>query len=226
MASKEQRVRLLGSFRSPFVHRVQLALKLKGIEYEYIEEDLKNKSPLLLKANPVHKKIPVLIHGDKPVCESVVILEYIEETWPENPILPKDPYDRAQARFWAKFIDEKVLLACWTAYSTQGVQQAKALEEFQESLKTLERGLKGKFFGGENIGFLDIVANFLSLWMGVLGEAANIEHYDAEKTPLIHSWIQQMSSNEVVKESLPSRDKLLANFKVRREALLAPPTSS
>ncbi|KAL4186948.1 hypothetical protein AMTRI_Chr09g36720 [Amborella trichopoda] len=109
MASEEQIMRLLGTLASPFVHRVQLALKLKGIEYEFIEEDLKNKTPLLLETNPVHNKVPVLIHGEKSICESVVILEYIEETWPKNPILSEDPYKRAQARFWSKFIDEKVI---------------------------------------------------------------------------------------------------------------------
>ncbi|ERN10817.1 hypothetical protein AMTRI_Chr09g19210 [Amborella trichopoda] len=226
MASKEQRVRLLGTLGSTFAYRVQLALTLKGIEYEYVKEDLKNKSPLLLEANPVKKKVPVLIHGEKPICESVVILEYIEEIWPENPILPKDPYERARARFWAKFIDEKIVSACWTAYSTQGVQQAKALEEAQVALKALEGGIEGKFFSGENIGFLDIVANFIGWWMGALGEAANIKYYDAEKTPLIHSWIQEFRNVEVVKESLPSRDWLVAFFKGHREALLATAISS
>ena len=54
--------------------RVCIALALKGIDYEFIEEDIHNKSELLLQSNPVHKKIPVLIHNGKPICESMIIV--------------------------------------------------------------------------------------------------------------------------------------------------------
>lgn len=66
--AEENKVTLHGFWASPYSKRVELALKVKGIPYEYVEEDLKNKSPLLLHYNPVHKKVPVLVHNGKPIA--------------------------------------------------------------------------------------------------------------------------------------------------------------
>jgi glutathione S-transferase len=94
---------LLDNWASMFGMRVRIALAEKGIKYEYKEQDLSNKSDLVLK------KIPVFIHNGKPVCESLIIVQYIDEVWKDrSPLLPSDPYQRAQARFWADFVDKKV----------------------------------------------------------------------------------------------------------------------
>ena len=104
-------VKLLGAWPSPFVMRARIALNIKSVDYELLEEKLGSKSQLLLQSNPVYKKVPVLIHENKPICESLIIVQYIDEAWSSGPsILPSDPYDRAIARFWGVYIDDKVCL--------------------------------------------------------------------------------------------------------------------
>jgi glutathione S-transferase len=106
--------------------RVKIALAEKGVKYEYSEQDLRDKSALLLQMNPVYKKIPVLVHRGKPVCESLIIVQYIDDVWRgKTPLLPSDPYERAQSMFWADFIDKKVwiyipliLLNLWSPFDT------------------------------------------------------------------------------------------------------------
>ncbi|GAA0178999.1 transferase [Lithospermum erythrorhizon] len=105
-------VKILGNYYSSFVLRAKIALNIKNVKYENIEENLMNKSERLLKANPIHQKVPVLIHGEKKhICESLIIVQYIDEVWSSTTapsILPADPHDRAMARFWAAYLDDKV----------------------------------------------------------------------------------------------------------------------
>ncbi|CAK7346620.1 unnamed protein product [Dovyalis caffra] len=76
--------------------RVRIALEEDGAKYEYIEQDLRNKSPLLLQMNSVYKKVSVLIHNGKPIHKSRIVVEYIDEMWNDKShLMSFDPYERA-----------------------------------------------------------------------------------------------------------------------------------
>ncbi|KAL2245533.1 glutathione S-transferase U25-like [Sesamum indicum] len=150
---------LLGYDISAFAMRVRIALDEKGIEYEYREESMANKSPLLLEMNPVHMKVPVLIHNGKPISESLIILEYIDEVWNDkSPLLPSDPYQRAQGRFWADLIDKKIYInGGRLVWFSKGEKQEAGKKELMDGLKLLEEELGEKvYFGGDKFGFLDV----------------------------------------------------------------------
>lgn len=217
-------VKLHGSWPSPFNYKVIWALKLKGIPYDYIEEDLSNKSALLLQYNPVHKKIPVLVHGGKPISESMIILEYIEETWEQNyPLLPTDPYERAAAHFWIRFAEDKGP-AMWIVFRTSGKEQEKGIKDSLEMLRAIEEhGLAGdkKFFGGEKIGLVDIAFGGIAHWLGVIEDILGVKLLEPNTFPRLHAWIKNFKKVPIIKENLPTHDEMLVYFKRGREKLLA-----
>lgn len=219
----EKGVKVFGMWASPMVIRVEWALRLKGVEYEYIDEDLANKSDALLRYNPVHKRVPVLVHDGEPIAESAIIVEYIDEVWKDGyPIMPADPYERAQARFWAKYADEKCNAAMYPIFMTTGEAQAKAVQEAQQCLKTLEKALEGKkFFGGDAFGYLDVVVGWFAHWLPVIEEVSGVSVVTEEELPLMKAWFDRILDVDVVKETLPPRDKLVAANKARREQLLS-----
>ncbi|MBA0614869.1 hypothetical protein Godav_015105, partial [Gossypium davidsonii] len=209
-------VKLLGTWPSPFYYRVVWVLKLKGIAYEFIEEDLNNKGPLLLQHNPVHKKIPVLIHSGKSICESMIILEYIQEIWPQNSLLPADPYDRAIARFWIKFAEDKVNPLAFAGF--YGEEQKKAIRDSLEMLETTEEhALRDKtFFGGDKIDLVDIAFGQLSQWLQMVEDVTNVKLLDASKFPRLQRWINNFKQVPIIKENLPDYQEMFAYFKALR----------
>ncbi|KAF6162155.1 hypothetical protein GIB67_008284 [Kingdonia uniflora] len=214
-------LKLHGSIFSPFTWRVIWALKLKGLNFEFIQEDMTNKSDLLLKYNPVYKKIPVLVHGGKPIVESSIILEYIEETWPQNPLLPVDPYEKAVARFWSKFADDKILTLYYGFFMKVGEEQEKAVQEGLEILRNLEEHGLGdkKFFGGETIGLADVGLGWIAYWLNVLEEIVGIKLLEESKFPRLFEWTNNFKEISIIKENLPDRDEMMAFLKSRYDGL-------
>ncbi|XP_011012342.1 PREDICTED: probable glutathione S-transferase [Populus euphratica] len=212
-------VTLLVFWASPFGMRVRIALAEKGVKYEYSEQDLRNKSALLLQMNPVHKKIPVLVHDGKPVCESLIIVQYIDEVWKDKaPLLPSDPYQRAQSRFWADFVDKKLYYLGRKILTTKGEDQEAAKKDFIDSLKLLEGELGDKrYFVGETFGYVDVALIPFYCWFYAYETVGNI-NIEAVCPKLI-AYCRRCLEKESVSKSLDDPQKV-SDFVVMRRKLL------
>ena len=117
-------MKLHGYFRSSASYRVRIALNLKGLSADHLPHHLRKgeqRDPSYLAINP-QGLVPTLQDGDTVITQSLAIIEWLEETHPEPPLLPKDPLRRAKIRAFA------LVLAC----DTHPVQNLKVLARLRE----------------------------------------------------------------------------------------------
>lgn len=96
--------------------KVRMALAEKGIAWEGVHLNLREgdaQKPEYVKLNP-DQVVPTLVHNGRPIIESNVICEYIEDVWPETPLRPADPYRIARMRLWMKRLDDHIHAATAT----------------------------------------------------------------------------------------------------------------
>lgn len=93
------------------------------------------------------------------------------------------------------------------------------MEEASECLKTLEGELKDKkFFGGEKVGMVDIVASLMAFWIRILQEIVGVDLLTPEKFPVLFKWSEELVGCPIIKENLPPRDQLITAFRARLES--------
>jgi maleylpyruvate isomerase len=117
-------MKLHGYFRSSASYRVRIALNLKGLRAEHLPHHLRKgeqRDPSYLAINP-QGLVPTLQDVGATITQSLAIIEWLEETHPEPPLLPKDPLRRAQVRAFA------MALAC----DTHPVQNLKVLARLRQ----------------------------------------------------------------------------------------------
>ncbi|PNX54685.1 glutathione S-transferase gst [Trifolium pratense] len=125
-------------------------------------------------------------------------------------------------RFWSKFIDDKIVAASFkSVFTVDKKEREKNIEESTEALKILENELKDKFFGGEEINFVDIAAVFIAFWIPLIQDIAGLKLFTNEKFPKLYNWSQEILNHPAVKENLPPRDPIFAFLKARYDGLLA-----
>ena len=97
-------MKLYDAARCPYCARVRIVLAEKGIEYDTVEIDLRDRPQWIYDLNP-SGRVPVL-DDEFVLPESAVIMEYLEEVYPQPPLLPTDPRGRAEARLAVHRFDE------------------------------------------------------------------------------------------------------------------------
>ncbi|KAG4947530.1 hypothetical protein AAZX31_15G235800 [Glycine max] len=209
---------LLNFWLSLYGMRVWIALEEKGIKYENRQENISNKSQLLLQMNPVHKKIPVLFHNSRHICDSLIAVEYIDEVWnDQSPLLPSDPYQRSQARFWSNYVDTKIYEIAVRFWNTKGQEKEAAREEFLECMKLLEEQLVDEpYFGGKNFGFVDVALvslfSYFYTFTSIYGNLINEERF-----PKIIAWANRCIQKECVFKCFPEELKVKEHVSQKRK---------
>lgn len=150
---------------SPFSWKVWLVLEYKQLSYEFKPMSLQNgdlKKPGYLAINP-RGKVPALIDSDFVIWESSAIVEYLEERYPDHPILPQDPRDRAIARrvvveanHYLYPVERRLFEQ--TLFRPDGggdpAEIALALMDLRRELTYFEDTLRGDYFAG-NLSLAD-----------------------------------------------------------------------
>uniref|UniRef100_A0ACD5WBZ9 Uncharacterized protein n=1 Tax=Avena sativa TaxID=4498 RepID=A0ACD5WBZ9_AVESA len=207
---------LLDFWMSSFAQRCRIDLAEKGLPYEHVEENIMaTKSDRLLRSNPIYKQIPVLLHDGRIIIESLVILQYLDEAFPDTrSLLPADPSGRAHARFWADYVDKKVHGCASRLYREQ---QLQAGAEMVEILRTLEEELGDKeFFGGEHgFGFVDVALVPFTAWFASFDKYWGVNVVEA--APRLAAWAARCMKRESVSKSLYSPEKVYDFIAVMRK---------
>lgn len=230
-------IRIVGSFVSPYVRKVLACIKLKGLEFEvdpitpfFGGDEFERLSPL--------RRIPVMEDGELTLCDSSVICAYLDEAYPQRPLLPSSPADRARARWleeyadtrlgdlfiWGLFYQKIVHPLVWGEPGDQARIETSLEQGLPREMDYLERELPGEGFLFGDIGLADVsIATFFRN-----GDYAGWS-VDEARWPRVHRFVAETLAHPVLAElHRYEQVQLSAEIRSRRQALLdagAPLTS-
>jgi len=187
--------------RSPFGWKVRLVLAEKAVPHQLVIPDNKSEDPAFAKMNPL-RLTPVLELSDgRTIYESTVINEYLEEAYPDPPMLPKEPWERARVRMIEDTADQYIYATAREvrnarfeyappflirkpadAVDHKGLEAARA--KLHEHLSRLESELAGRtYFGGAMFSLADAaLAPLLTAGLRLLDVLPDARY------PLIAAW--------------------------------------
>ena len=205
-------IRLYYASGSPFAWRVHLALEEKGLAYEPTLLSLQSgdlKKPEYLSINP-HGKVPSITDGTLSLYESQAIVEYLEDKYPEKPLLPREPEARALVRVeeleCVLYFAETFLKVARQAFFTPpDKRDEKALAEARAELRRLLAALEARSakHGGEYVcgkGFSRADVTWIP-FVEIAGRAG--VDLDAASMPWLTAWRSHMRERSTYQRSYP-----------------------
>jgi glutathione S-transferase len=186
--------------------RTKIALHEKGLVYNRVTLELARKDQKrseFLKLNP-YGKVPVLNDAGKILFESCIINEYLDEKYPNPPLMPKDPYLRGRGRvlvdYGLNYMHEPYWALRGEMLKKESERSAAVVEEKNHALRHLLQYLEEAlgdtpyFLGAMSLTDIDLLPRFLRM-----------ESYGAIPTPSLPrltAWLQRMKERPSVKSIL------------------------
>jgi glutathione S-transferase len=194
----------------PYVERSRIVLLEKGLPHDIAFIDLAAKPAWFLEVSPMGR-VPVLLVDGRPVMESMVINELLDELHPDPPLFPADPLARAEGRGWIVFANDVLMPsggAAMLALAGGGTGDAVArpLAALRDALGKLERQVSragGPFFLGARFSLVDAsYAPFFRRWRLAEGWGAPEARVLAE-FPAVSAWSDAMLAYPSVAAAAP-----------------------
>jgi glutathione S-transferase len=150
---------------------------------------LKNKPKELLERNP-YGKVPVLVDDGTVIYESAIINEYLEEKYPEPPLMPKDPAKRARVRIWVDFANTRLQRAGGYIAHDHEVERSK--QELQQYLATLDQEMRDREYIAGDYSLADIT--FIPFFTRLERYQATIDN----RVPHVKAWMERLLARPTV----------------------------
>lgn len=155
VSNKRSVMTLYSDSQSAYSHRVRLVLAEKNITVEIVDVDPRTLSDKIKEFN-THGTLPTLVDRDLQLCESRIIMEYLDERFPHPPLMPVDPVSRAQARLYLHRVDQDWYRPMETILSGDAEAAADARKVLQESLLVSAPIFEAKtFFMSDELSLVD-----------------------------------------------------------------------
>jgi glutathione S-transferase len=208
-------ITLYSASTCPFAQRTRLLLLEKGLDYTLTEIDLKETPDWFHRISP-YGKVPVLEYGDDRIWESAIINEYLEETFPDPPLLPSKPGERAYARFWIDFANVK--FTPWFYKLLLEQQPEKRIQratELAEQLLFVEHEAfgnprAGRYWLGDRISLVDLAFYPFFERFPILRHYRNFAL--PEQCPRLADWWRHMSERDSVREIMNPPDFYIRSY--------------